>query len=453
MPTDTQQQTINTANNNIINANQLDNPTPELNIPTNTVDYSQYLNTAFQTTPQEQQNIDTLQSNSNDIFASLYGSLQDKSTQGARTVRAEQDAGIPQLRTDLTDITNQITQTSLDFRREREKIQTTPGLTVGQVNARLADVSRKQASQLADLEVIRQARSNTLTNVESTVQRKLDLEFADENARIDNLKFLYGEIKGDLTKAEDRQFQKDLKREEAKLDFKKSEYTQLQTEKINLIRNAQANGAGNSVLSAIMQAGSIEDAYRSAGRFGISLADQIQQADLRKKLADLGVEQDVVTAAEDTVNQINIINDALNNKAGLNAASGGGGLGRIGLFRAGKKADFGATVEQLVSGLTLDNLISAKKNGATFGALSEGELKILAASASRLGGYMRKRKNGDVYFKANQKDVEKELQKIKDFAIKDFEKRTGVPYEEPKTETDYVNSILNGYSPFSSLAN
>ena len=80
----------------------------------------------------------------------------------------------------------------------------TPGLTVGQRNARLADVTRKQTSELADLEVIRMARSNSLENAQSIIDRKLQLEFADEQARIDGLKFFYNENKELLTKADDR---------------------------------------------------------------------------------------------------------------------------------------------------------------------------------------------------------------------------------------------------------
>ena len=48
----------------------------------------------------------------------------------------------------------------------------------------------------------------------------------------------------------------------------------------------------------------------------------------------------------------------------------------------GGRQNFIAGVEQLRSQLSLDSLIDAKARGATFGALSEGELKVLSASAS-----------------------------------------------------------------------
>ncbi len=61
---------------------------------------------------------------------------------------------------------------------------------------------------------------------------------------------------------------------------------------------------------------------------------------------------------------------------------------------SGAGQDFSAGVHKLVSGLTLDALIEAKARGATFGSLTEGELGILANSASQLNDWEIKDKNG-----------------------------------------------------------
>lgn len=447
---------INSANNNIINASQLENPTPDLNLPTGQVDLgniqSFFMPTAVDAELEKTRATQARQSD--DLFGSLLTSLNTTATQGARTAQAEEAAGIPQLQTDLTDITNQINQTSLDFRRERERIQTEPGMTMASKNALLADVSRKQASQLADLEVIRQARSNTLTNVEGIVQRKLELQFADETARVNNLKFVYGQLKDDLTKTEDRQFQRALKREEAQLDFAKSKYETLENEKLTLVRNAQANGAGNQTLAAILQAKDIEGAYKAAGSYGVSLSDKIAMANYRAKLLEAGLSPNVVDSTTETIDQINVIDDALNNVGGLKAVAGSTAVfGRRGLFRKGKALDFAATVEQITSQLTLDQLISAKERGATFGALSEKELKSIASAATKLGSFIRERDNGDIYFKASESAVRKELEKIKSFAIKDYELKTGTSYQPINTEEDYLDMLETGYSPFSIFDN
>jgi hypothetical protein len=50
----------------------------------------------------------------------------------------------------------------------------------------------------------------------------------------------------------------------------------------------------------------------------------------------------------------------------------------------GSRQSFISSVEQMTGGLTLDNLINAKSQGATFGALSIPELKLLEASATKI---------------------------------------------------------------------
>lgn len=60
---------------------------------------------------------------------------------------------------------------------------------------------------------------------------------------------------------------------------------------------------------------------------------------------------------------------------------------------SGQSQSFVAGVHQLTNGLTLQNLIDAKARGATFGALSEGELSLLASSATKLNDW--ELKSGD----------------------------------------------------------
>lgn len=94
----------------------------------------------------------------------------------------------------------------------------------------------------------------------------------------------------------------------------------------------------------------------------------------------------------------------------------------------GGRQNFIAGVEQLRSQLTLDSLIQAKARGATFGALSEGELNVLSASASKLASWAKKDGNGNVVaYNASEKDFKAELEKINNFAKLDFILKGGDP--------------------------
>lgn len=137
---------------------------------------------------QEQQTqVNRAKKQQTDTLGSIFTGLTSLGERGATQISMEEQAGIPTLSRELVDVENQLRQKDLEFKREREAIQVTPGLTQAQMQARLADVSRKQSSQLADLEVIRQARSNTLTNAQSLIDRKVELEFGDKKAKVDAL--------------------------------------------------------------------------------------------------------------------------------------------------------------------------------------------------------------------------------------------------------------------------
>lgn len=94
----------------------------------------------------------------------------------------------------------------------------------------------------------------------------------------------------------------------------------------------------------------------------------------------------------------------------------------------GAKSNFIAGIEQLRQQLTLDNLQNAKANGATFGALSEGELGLLSQSASKLGTWAVKDKAGNVTsYNIDAPNLKKELDKINNFQKLDFVLKGGDP--------------------------
>jgi hypothetical protein len=111
------------------------------------------------------------------------------------------------------------------------------------------------------------------------------------------------------------------------------------------------------------------------------------------------------------------INNLLNSVA-FSGAVGGSELGRFTTNWTAKQ-DFIADVERIVSQMSLEALIKAKANGATFGALSEGEWKILGAAATNLGAKSVKDKKGNIVgYSGSEQSFRQELQRIKDLITK-----------------------------------
>lgn len=107
--------------------------------------------------------------------------------------------------------------------------------------------------------------------------------------------------------------------------------------------------------------------------------------------------------------------DELINHPGMDESVGATKFTRLDLMPfTGAKSDFIGSIQELLSEKTLQSLIDAKAEGATFGALSEGELKILQSAASRIGSWVIKDDNGNVVgYKTSEKAFKDELNRIK----------------------------------------
>jgi hypothetical protein len=271
---------------NVVNAEDIENPAPELNLPTE--GQFQPIESFLAPSVADQQNeqqVQQQQSNVDELLSSIQSSFGNLATQGATQVQMENQAGIGTMSTELTNVENEIRQKSLAFRRQQEAIQTEVGLTQAQRNARLGDVSRRNNMELADLEVIRQARSNSLTNAQSLIDKKIELQFGDERRRLEGLQFIYSENKDKLSQKQNELLQSKIKKEERAFELAKGKYQTLEQEKLQLVRNAQANGAGNGVMSSILKSQSLEEAYRNAGSYGMSLDDRIKKLKLNELFA------------------------------------------------------------------------------------------------------------------------------------------------------------------------
>lgn len=111
-------------------------------------------------------------------------------------------------------------------------------------------------------------------------------------------------------------------------------------------------------------------------------------------------------------------------------------IGIPGLFKdvwksaTGQTQNFISGVEQLQSQLSLDSLIQAKAQGATFGALSDTEMRILASSATKIGSWVERDSNGRaVGYNTTEANFKKELDRINNFAKLDYILKGGNPVD------------------------
>lgn len=104
----------------------------------------------------------------------------------------------------------------------------------------------------------------------------------------------------------------------------------------------------------------------------------------------------------------------------VGALLGAGAASAVGVKSAvtGEGQQVSGAVHQLTSGLTLQTLIDAKKNGATFGALTQEELRLLASSATKLNDWEIKDDKGNPtgYWNIDEKSFNDEVKNIQNLS-------------------------------------
>lgn len=125
------------------------------------------------------------------------------------------------------------------------------------------------------------------------------------------------------------------------------------------------------------------------------------------------------TAISDFQNKITNIDTAISDESGLSAAVGTNIFGRLPTPFSGDRQRFISEVEQIVSTDALNALIKAKQAGATFGALSDTEMEILRSSATKIGSWAIKDKNGKTTgYNVEESEFKKELETLKSLTQK-----------------------------------
>ena len=118
----------------------------------------------------------------------------------------------------------------------------------------------------------------------------------------------------------------------------------------------------------------------------------------------------------------------------------------------GAGQDFAGGVHKLVGGLTLDNLIAAKARGATFGALSEGELGILASSATTINDWEIKDDSGrgTGFWNIDEASFKKELENIKTLTQRAITQSGGSLFSDE--ESALLDELYQGMGAFNPAA-
>ena len=333
-----------------------------------------------------------------DSFASLMQSLTQTQGETALTDQAySQKGGVDNLKVELDDINAQLFGEQEGLRRTTEEIQNNAeGLTRGGVAGKIDEARRKSLRTQADLAVVQLSRQGRYNSAKEVADRAVSAILEKQKQQNELRRFIYDEHKDLFTKAEAREFeanQKERDRTLANEEYRlRAEFDQKIKQQDPLYQLTIAK---------------MQKEIRLMGEPTAAERKQME-ADIKEANASIPVMRDKIDAV-----------DLLKKHAGFNSRVGTTPFDRK-LFGgkdkfSGAGQDFAGGIHKLVGGMTLQNLIDAKNRGATFGALSEGELRILASSATAINDWEVKDDKGNPTgaWNIDEASFERELDTIK----------------------------------------
>ena len=316
--------------------------------------------------------------------------------------RLRSDAGLESKMLEANRLQSDLASRKRAYEDEIERLEKNPqGTFGGALATQVADLRRKANKELADIAIQAEFALNNYQGAERILQAQIEDLDQDFDNQIKTYEIAADFLTNDLSESEKQQIQFQQQELMAQRDFERDK---LKAEFEQKLRQS------DPMYQAQLQNERLQ---------GRKLSQDINESVVNPEVA--------VVQAKDKINNI----DSIIGAKGLSDAVGSTFLSRLSGGKntfSGEKGNFLAGVQQLASTLTLDNLINAKANGATFGALSEGELKLIDASASKIKTWAKTDKDGNyTAIKTSEKLFKEELDKINNFAKRDYLLKGGDP--------------------------
>lgn len=370
-----------------------------------------------------------------------------------RTTKAyAQTGGVDDIEKELNTINQDILKEQQALRRQVERIEENKeGLFGGGVQNEVERVTRESLRKQADMAVIQMGVQGRFDSAKAIADRAIAVQLERQKRDLDIRSLIYQENKSLYDKDEQRLFESKL--EDRKRAFE-AEERQLQ-EISDLSISALENGAPSSIVSAMRNAKDAGEAIKLGGSYiglierqkaqasmaSASLANRKARLELAlagdpQSIRELGYDpRDVPLSEKDIIknedeytriaSDVARIDGLLANEIGVKTTSGAvrspllsstfnikGGLLSYPKIKT-QQQDFLTGASYVIDNLTFDKLLKLKAEGATFGALSDNELRTIGNAAGELSAMAIKDNGTLVGFRGSEEKLRQQLDVVR----------------------------------------
>lgn len=292
----------------------------------------------------------------------------------------------------------------------RNRISASGGVvTESQVQRLVASEKKPLVDYYNELVENRNRLAGNITEAEKTAIQRAEAEYTDEVSAYERLQSQLTE----LYNAGEADMADKAAAAIAEAEAKKGKYIGMQSDNNGNVTVVTQNPDGSYSTQSIGQIGKVDKTKATTQTDEALLKEAQTLEEAQTKISDIN--NLIYARNEDGTLNTEKYSKGLQKSAQLGIATFPGKWMQE--YQSSNDADiasFIGGVEQLISSGTIKSLIDAKAQGATFGALSDRELGIIAASFSKIGRWKVEAKDGRVIgYNVSAKDMAKELNRIK----------------------------------------
>jgi hypothetical protein len=410
------------------------------------------------------------------ILGEIKGIFDKQGTQSARQLELEQQAGLPDMQKNLNSFLAQINAVNSSAFQATQNAEGRLAPTFA-IYGEQAQIERQKSAQTYGLSAAAAALTNNISLAKEYVGKAVDAEFKPLESRLAFAKQLLDINRDTLSDAKNDK----LTAIQAVLNERTRILAEQKTERegiYNLMTTLAQNGVAPEIVKGIQGAKSYSDAITMAApymqspeqKLALKNAEvdlkikKLQMDKLNKEIGQIGQptvaeRKEAAAAMKEAEAALPLMQDKLNTLASLKSHPGmKGSVGAYGLARftplsidKADRQDFIAGVSKLTGDMTLQNLIDAKARGAAFGALSEGELALLANSSTKINNWALKDKDGKVYgYDIDEASFQRELAEIERLTQRGIYQKQGSFFNSEETSVlDDLYNSTNTSTPMS----
>lgn len=389
----------------------------------------------------------TLQNTQNDLsqtestsFEEYLKAQLEAPTKAELTNEQYTDKGIDVLDQQLSELDAQLLQEKTSLARQTEQIQTTAGLTKGQVDQQVSDLQRRSLRKQADIVIQQYALQGRYDSAKAAADRAVDALYKQGQQRLDILGAIYSRNKELFDKAEQRAFESAQADRQAQLDQEKEDRNLIYQTGLTVGQN----GGSRELMQRVFNAENPQEAMVAAGQYLSDPIDkaykQAQTASIYQNIAESKAKLSETTGTTQTAQteiaaRINDINNVLQNPYFDNA------FGITGVYSGIIPGSPVLTVKSQIQQVIDTAALAARSKLKGQGTVSDFEGKMLANAQTALK------------FSLNADDARKELAKIRGAITTSSGGRAPVMIISPDGQTregmassdEITQAINNGY--------